>query len=79
MKIIITLILFVLTSCSTGRSYGPNYNSGNTHNKTLNTRKRVVNKEDIRMKNAMNRARIKASKYKKRHSAKSKKKYRKYI
>tara|TARA_R110000803_G_scaffold13218_14_gene37353 strand:+ start:2261 stop:2515 length:255 start_codon:yes stop_codon:yes gene_type:complete len=62
-KILMVLFLFITTqSCGIN---GPNYNSGRSHNETLGTRHKVVNKEDKRMKNSMIKARGKASKGKK--------------
>jgi len=40
---------------------GPNYNQGNSHNQDKARRHNVVMKEDRRMKNAMIRARKRAS------------------
>ncbi len=47
MKILIMLL--ILLSCNT-KIHGPNYNSGKTHNQSLNSRNKVVLKEDVRMK-----------------------------
>ncbi len=59
MKIIIMLL--ILLSCNT-RIHGPNYNSGKTHNHSLNNRNKVVLKEDARMKHSMIKTRMRASK-----------------
>ena len=59
MKIIIMLL--ILLSCNT-RIHGPNYNSGKTHNQSLNNRNKVVLKEDARMKHLMKKTRMRASK-----------------
>jgi hypothetical protein len=75
MKILIALLL-VMTSCGT-KLNGPNYNSGKSHNSTLNTRSKVVNKEDSRMKGAMYKLRNKSKPSKRRN--KSKRKHKKYI
>ena len=58
-----TLILLLLvTSCKV--SQGPAY-QGRSHNEQLRNNKRIVSREDARMKKAMIKARNKASKNRK--------------
>lgn len=57
--LILNVLCFVLTSCAL--ISGPNYNQGRTHNADKQYRNEVVMKEDRRMKNAMIKARKKAS------------------
>jgi hypothetical protein len=56
------LLLLVVTSCKV--SQGPVY-QGRSHNEQLRNNKRVVSREDARMKKAMIKARNKASKNRK--------------
>lgn len=60
MKYII-LILIILLSCNS-KIHGPNYNVGISHNSNLKNRNKIVLKEDARMKNAMIKSRMRASK-----------------
>jgi len=55
-KIIICLCLFLLVTCKSHIN-GPNYNQGKTHNQSKMNRTKIVHKEDIRMKKAMNKSR----------------------
>lgn len=59
MKLLI--MIMILLSCNS-KIHGPNYNSGRTHNQSLNNRNKVVLKEDARMKHLMQRTRMKSSK-----------------
>lgn len=60
-KIFKFLILYFLIISCNPKIKGPNYNSAKSHNKTLNLRNKVVQKEDFRMKNAMIKHRKKYS------------------
>jgi|AntAceMinimDraft_10_1070366.scaffolds.fasta_scaffold276368_2 uncharacterized protein YxeA len=61
-KILVCLFTLILSSCSTIK--GPNYNSGKSHNQTLGTRKKVVNREDSRMNKSMGKMRKRGYKVK---------------
>ena len=70
---ILFFLCFCLASCAVPK---PNYNTSHTHNKTLETRSKVVKKTDLLSKKQMNKARKSASKYLK-PSIKNKKKIKK--
>lgn len=74
MKLILLLIVAVVTSCKTIQ--GPTHH-GRSHNEQLQLNRKVVQREDARMKKAMIKARKKASKsrYIKKSSSKKSRKY----
>lgn len=75
MKLIFLLIVVVITtSCKTIQ--GPTHH-GRSHNEQLRLNKKVIQREDARMKNAMKKARKKASKskYVRKSNSKHKRKY----
>jgi|LauGreDrversion4_2_1035121.scaffolds.fasta_scaffold764398_2 hypothetical protein len=74
---ILMLLVLLIVSCTTYRIKGPNYNQGRTHNADNANRSRIVNSEDLRMKQAMQRERDRASKNKIKR--KRVKKHNKYI
>lgn len=74
---ILMLLVLLIVSCTTYRIKGPNYNQGRTHNADNANRSRVVNAEDLRMKQAMQRSRDRASRSKTKQ--KRVKKHNKYI
>jgi len=61
-KILVCLFILILSSCCTIK--GPNYNSGQSHNQSLGTRKKVVNREDGRMNKSMKKLRKRGYKVK---------------
>jgi hypothetical protein len=61
---ILMLLVLLMVSCITPRIKGPNYNQGQTHNADASNRSRIVNSEDLRMKQAMQRSRDRASRTK---------------
>jgi hypothetical protein len=61
---ILMLLVLLMVSCITPRIKGPNYNQGRTHNADASNRSRIVNSEDLRMKQAMHRSRDRASRTK---------------
>ena len=74
----LSLLILLIISCNP-RIKGPNYNVGVSHNKSVSLRHKVVNKEDLRMKNAMIKNRQKHSRGIKRTKKRSHKKGNKYI
>lgn len=68
------ILLLFITSCG---MKGPNYNQGHSHNQDKANREWVVNKEDMRMKKAMIKARKSALKSK--SVSRKQKKENKYI
>ena len=70
-------MIFVF-SC-TPRIKGPNYNVGNSHNSCNSMRRSVVNREDLRMKNAMIKHRQKYTRGAKRVKKSNSRKKNKYI
>jgi hypothetical protein len=75
---ILMLLVLLMVSCITPRIKGPNYNQGRTHNADASNRSRIVNSEDLRMKQAMQRSRDRASKTK-RTKRKRVRKHNKFI
>lgn len=77
MKLGILLIVVVLSTACKNYSNGPVY-QGRTHNEQLRLNKKVVHREDARMKKAMIKARNKASNNRKSKHVQKRNK-RKYI
>lgn len=64
---ILMLLVLLMVSCITPRIKGPNYNQGRTHNADASNRSRIVNSEDLRMKQAMQRSRDRSRHVKVKH------------